>query len=309
MRTRAAIALAAVPQLALWLAPPARACSVCGCDPSSAVLGLERPAESSMRVGIEDRYLQKESGSVGDGSREGEREDRINLRLQYSPPVPRLSLQLELPVYAWKTHLDASNAVDDTNRGLGDVGLTARYEMLRLGGLAPRHTIAATVTLKAPTVGNAHLAAADHGEFDEHKQIGTGTWDDSAGLFYTYADLPAVLYGGFSTRINGTNTRGNRYGNAIFLTLGTRRTFLKSERLYLALDAQLRSAGKDAVPGDTYDPNSGGLIAYATVTAGFALTQDLLIRGTLQLPVYTALFGVQTEHPVAFLAFAYDVTL
>jgi len=39
------------------------------------------------------------------------------------------------------------------------------------------------------------------------------------------------------------------------------------------------------------------------------LTTDLLVRGTLQTPVYTALNGVQTEHPVAFLAFAYDLSL
>jgi hypothetical protein len=306
MLTRFALALAAVPFLA---ALPARACSVCGCDPSSAVLGLDRPAESELRVGVEDRYLQKESGLVEDGSREGEREDRLNLRVQYSPPVPRLSLALEVPVYAWKAHYDVTGAEDDINRGLGDVALTARYELLRLGGLTPRHTIALTATVKAPSGDNTHLATADRGEFDEHKQIGTGTWDESAGLFYTWADLPTVLYGGVSARLNGTNSRGQHYGNALFATVGTRRTFLAGKRLFVALDAQARNAGMDTVPGATYDPNSGGLILYATSTAGFALTSDLLVRGTLQLPVYTALDGAQTEHPVAFLGFAYDVAL
>jgi hypothetical protein len=293
----------------LCSARPARACSVCGCDPSSATLGIDRPAERDLRFGIEDRYLQKESGTVEDGSREGEREDRINLRLQYSPPVTRLSLQLEVPIYLFKTHLDATGIVDDENRGLGDAALTARYELLRLGGLVPRHTIAITATLKAPTGDDVHPASADHGSFDEHKQIGTGSWDETAGAYYTYGDLPTVTYGGVSARINGTNARGNHYGNAIFATLGARRTFLESKRLYLALDAQLRDAGMDTVPGLSYDPNSGGLIGYATVTAGFALTSDLLVRGTLQLPVYTALNGVQSEHPVAFAGFAHDLSL
>jgi hypothetical protein len=307
MRTRALVAFVVAAHIIL--PRTARACSVCGCDPSSAILGLDRPAASSLRLGIEDRYLQKESGALHDGSREGEREDRISLRLQYSPPVPRLSLQLEMPIYAWKTHLNVNSIVDDTNRGLGDLALTARYELLRLGGLVPRHTLAVTATVKAPTGNNTHLAPTDGDTFDEHKQIGTGTWDETVGVYYTYGDLPTVLYGGLSARINGTNARGNHYGNALFATIGARRTFLESERLFFALDAQLRNAGRDTAPGSSYDPNSGGLITYATAAAGFALTSDLLVRGTVQAPLHTALYGVQSEHPVAFVAFAYDLAL
>jgi hypothetical protein len=44
-------------------------------------------------------------------------------------------------------------------------------------------------------------------------------------------------------------------------------------------------------------------------SAGYAITDNLLIRGTLQVPVVTALHGVQGEHPVAYLALAYDFAL
>ena len=295
----------------------ARACSICGCDPSSGTLGLDRPTQGDLRIGVEDRYLQKESGTMGDGTREGEREDRFSLRLQYSPHVPRLSFQLEVPVYAFKTHLGPGDTVDDTSRGLSDVVVTARYELLKSGGMVPRHVIALTASIKAPTGANAHLASVDNGQFDEHKQIGTGTWDEQFGVFYTYGDLPTVAYAGLTARINGTNSRGNHFGNALFATLGARRTFLEDRSLYFALDAQVRNAGFDTIPaapgdisnGRTYDPNSGGLLTYAVGTAGYALTQNLLLQATLQVPAFRALHGTQGEHPVAFLGLAYDLTL
>lgn len=295
--------------LASLISKPLLACSICGCDPSGGTLGLDRPSMNDLRLALEDRYLQKESGSVTDQTREGEREDRIGLRFQYSPPVPRLSFQLEVPFYAWKAHYGVDGLQDDTNQGLSDLALTGRYEVLHFGGAIPRHVVALTGTLKAPTGSNNHLAAVDNGQVDEHKQIGTGTWDEFLGLWYSYGDFPIVAYAGASVRINGINSRGNHYGNALFGTLGVRRSFLESRHLFLALEAQVRNAGKDTVPGNTYDPNSGGFIAYATGTAGYALTTSLLLRATLQVPVVTALNGVQSEHPVGYLALAYDFTL
>ena len=290
-------------------ARPGRA-RFCGCDPSSGTLGLDRPSQGDLRLGVEDRYLQKEAGTVDEGTREGEREDRLVLRMQYAPPVPRLSFQLEVPIYAWKAHYGLDSALDDTTRGLSDVALTARYEALKLGGLVPRHVIALTATVKAPTGDNSHLAPVDAGVIDEHKQVGTGSWDGIAGAWYTYGDFPTVAYAGVSARVNGSNGRGTHYGNALFGTVGVRRTFLESQQLYLALDAQGRNAGKDTVPTmGGYDPNSGGFVEYLTATAGYQLTHALLLRGTVQVPVVTSLNGAQSEHPVAFLALAYDLTL
>ena len=305
--------LCAVALLPLLLLLPrqASACSICGCDPSGGTLGLDRPSPGDLRFAVEGRYLQKEAGTIEDGSREGEREDRIDLRVQYSPPVPRLSFQLEVPMYAWKAHYGLTGGLDDTNQGLSDIALTARYEALKLGGLTPRHVVALTATVKAPTGSNSHLAPVDVGVVDEHKQIGTGSWDGIVGAWYTYGDFPTVAYAGASARVNGANSRGDRYGNALFGTVGVRRSFLDSQALYFALDAQARDAGKDDMPAmlGGYDPNSGGFVGYLAASAGYALTHSLLLRGTVQVPVVTALNGVQQEHPVGFLSFAWDVTL
>jgi len=302
-------ALLFVFSMSLFVSKTSFGCSVCGCDPSDGTLGLERPSMNDARLAVENRYLWKESGSVDDGTREGERENRINLRAQYSPPVPRLSMQLDVPFYVWKAHYGVDGSQDDTNQGLGDLSLGARWEALSFGGAVPRHVIALLGTLKAPTGSNTHLAPVDGGVIDEHKQIGTGTWDELVGISYAYGDFPTVAYANVSARFNGTNSRGNHYGNAIFGTVGVRRSFLDSRRLYLALDAQVRNAGKDTTPENTYDENSGGFIGYAAGSAGYAITNNLLIRGTAQVPVVTALNGAQSEHPVMYLALAYDFAL
>ena len=286
---------------------PSHACSICGCDPSGGTLGLDRPSPGDLRLGIEDRVLKKESGEAAEY--EGERENRLNLRVAYAPPVPRLSFQIDVPVYAFKEHYGPTGEIDDTTNGLSDILLTARFEALRLGGLVPRHTIALTAAVKAPTGNNSHLADVDAGVVDEHKQVGTGTWDWIGGAWYTFGAFPTVVYAGVNGRVNGTNSRGNHYGNALFGTVGVRRTFLESQALVLSLDAQGRQAGKDTTPDGSYDENSGGFITYLAGTVGYAITHSLLVRGTLQVPVVTALNGVQTEHPVAFVGLAYDVSL
>jgi hypothetical protein len=297
-------ALVVVVALSL-VSSPVFACSVCGCDPSGGNLALDRPTESEVRFSVEDRYLAKESGD-GD-EHEGEKEDRINLRFQYAPPIPRLSLQLDVPIYAWKAHFGADGVQDDTNQGLSDIALTARYELLHIDGY--RHVFSLLGTLKAPTGVNDHLAAVDGGVIDEHKQIGTGTWDEFVGLSYTFGDFPTVAYAQINARVNGTNGRGNHYGNALLGLVGVRRTILESKKLYFALDAQGRNAGKDTTPDAVYDDNSGGFVGYGVGTVGFAFTNNLLARFVLQVPVVKQLNGVQDEHPVYFLALAYDLPM
>jgi hypothetical protein len=288
-----------------WLAAgSARACSVCGCDPAAGTLGLDRPSAQSFRLAVEDRYLWKESGAGGDA--ESEREDRLLLRAQYAP-VDRLVLQVELPVFLFKNHLDAAGFQDDSAHGLGDVAVGARYELLRLG-LEARHVVALTGALKLPTGANDRIVRGAT-EPDEHTQLGTGSYDGLAGVTYLYGMRPWTLYTNLTGRLNGTNRRDFRYGNALFATVGARRSFLDAGRLLLGLEAQLRAAGKDHRGDGTYDEDSGGRVVYATGNAAYAVTNDLLMRFVLQVPVARDLNGVQSEHPVAYLAFSYDWAL
>ena len=287
------------------LSPPARACSVCGCDPAALTVGLDRPSSGSLRVGLEDRYLTKESGE-GQGF-EGERENRLALRAQFAP-ARSFAAQVELPFFLWRDHRGTGGLVDDTAHGLGDAQVAARYELLRSGGFVPRHVVALAVALKLPTGANDRLGGGD-----PHLQLGSGSWDPSIGVWYTLGDHPWTWYAGSVVRVNGEGGRGFHYGNAVFGTAGGRRAFF-DERLILSLEAQARYAGYDTArtPASSVravDPDSGGFLGYATLGAALTLGTDLLVRLQLQVPVAARLHGVQSEHPVGFAGLSWDFAL
>jgi hypothetical protein len=281
----------------------ALACSVCGCDPAAGTLGVDRPSFGDARFALEDRYLYKESGTGVDA--ESERENRLVARAQYSPWAP-LVLQVEVPYFIFKNHLNAAGVLDDQASGLGDVSVGARWEPLR-DGLAARHVLALTTAVKLPTGANdRHLPGEQP---DEHIQLGTGSWDGLFGASYLFGARPWTLFANLSARVNGTNSRGFHYGNAIFASAGARRAFLESGRLIASLEAQVRKAGMDRAGDGSLDPNSGGAVGYATGSVAVGLTTNLLFRVLAQVPVVTALNGVQSEHPVLYAALAYDVGL
>jgi hypothetical protein len=282
---------------------PVLACSVCGCDPAAGTLGFDRPSASSLRVAVEDRYLQKESGE-GDEA-ESDRENRLQLRAQYSPRAA-LVLQVEVPYFIYKNHLNSAGERDDSANGLGDITVGARYELLRLG-LEARHVLALTGMLKTPT--GANNRALEGEPPDEHIQLGSGSWDTLWGLSYLYGFQPWTLYANATTRFNTANSRDFRYGNAVFGTLGARRAFLESRKLIASLEGQARYADKDHFGDGTTDPDTGGFIGYAAGSVGYALTNDLLLRAVAQFPVIKDLNGVQGEHPVIYLNLAYDFAM
>ena len=302
MRASAAGFVGSALLLSTVFTSPVLACSVCGCDPAAGTLGFDRPSASNLRAAIEDRYLQKESGEGGEA--ESERENRLQLRAQYSPLAP-LVLQVEVPYFIYKNHLNSAGQRDDSATGLGDVTVGARYELVRLG-LQARHVFAVTGMLKTPTGANDR---ALEGEVDEHIQLGTGSWDTLWGLSYLYGFQPWTLFANATTRFNTANSRGFRYGNAVFGTLGARRAFLTTRKLIASLEAQARYADKDHFGDGTTDPDTGGFIGYAAGSVGYALTNDLLVRAVAQFPVIKDLNGVQGEHPVLYVNLAYDFAM
>jgi hypothetical protein len=294
--------LAGVVAVSLTLfAGRALACSVCGCDPAALTLGLDRPSTNSVRLAVEDRYLTKESGL--DSEFEGERENRMLLRAQFAP-ARKFVAQIELPFYLWKNHVGSTGIVDDTGRGLGDVQLTGRYELLRSGGFVPRHVLSLVGGLKIPT--GANNRSLD-GEIDEHIQLGTGSWDPSLGLWYTFGDHPWTWYTGGTVRLNTQNSRHFQYGNVLSAIMGVRRAFF-NERFFLSLEGQGRYAGYDHGV-DGIDANSGGFLGYATGGAAFAIGSDLLARIQVQVPVVSDLHGLQNEHTVAFAGLSWDFAM
>jgi len=279
----------------------ALACSVCGCDPAASTLGLDRPSNGSFRFALEDRVLQKESGTGDDA--ESERENRILLRAQYAP-IHSLVLQADVPYFTMKRHLNADGVNDDTAQGFGDASVGARFELFR-SGIEARHVLSLLGSLKMPTGANSRVVKGEDAP-DEHIQLGTGTWDQTVGLSYTYGPRPWTLFANVQGRLNTANSRGFKYGNALFATAGARRAFLESGRLIGSLEAQVRTAGFDRFQDGSVDPDSGGTVLYSTASVAYALTPDLMMRGILQVPTATWLHGTQSEHAVAYVALSYD---
>jgi len=290
--------------LAILTVNPALACSLCGCDPAASTLGLDRPSNGSFRFVLEDRVLQKESGT-GDGA-ETERENRILLRAQYAP-IHNLVVQAEVPYFTWKRHLNAEGVNDDTAQGFGDATVGARFELFR-SGIEARHVVSLLGTLKLPTGANARAVKGEDAP-DEHIQLGTGSWDLMVGVSYTYGPRPWTLFANVQGRLNTANSRGFRYGRALFATAGARRAFLESGKLIGSLEAQLRTAAFDRFGDGSVDRDSGGSVLYSTASLAYALTPDLLMRGILQVPTATWLHGTQSEHAVAYVALSYDFAM
>jgi hypothetical protein len=263
-------------------------------------VGLDRPSNQSLRVALEDRYLTKQSGEGEEY--EGERENRMMVRAQLAPGKSFVA-QVEIPYYLWREHTGPDGTVDDTAHGLGDLQLTGRYELIRTGGFVPRHVLALTGGLKMPTGANDRL-----GGDDPHLQLGSGSWDPSAGLWYTFGDHPWTWYAGSTFRWNTRNQRGYKYGDVLYGTAGVRRAFF-DQTLLISVEAQARQAGYDNDSTLGNDPNSGGFLAYATVGAAVAVLGDMLIRAQVQVPVVARLNGRQTEHPVGFAGLSWDFAL
>ena len=295
------VGLVSLLAVALLSIHPALACSVCGCDPAASTLGLDRPSNGSFRFALEDRVLQKESGTGDDA--ESERENRILLRAQYAP-FHSVVLQAEVPYFTWKRHLNAEGVNDDTAQGFGDATLGARFELFR-SGIEARHVLSLLGSLKMPTGANSRVVKGEDAP-DEHIQLGTGSWDQTVGLSYTYGPRPWTLFANVQGRLNTANSRGFRYGHALFATAGARRAFLEGGRLIGSLEAQLRTAGFDRLSDGSVDPDSGGSVLYSTASLAYALTPDLMMRGIFQVPTATWLHGTQSEHPVAYVALSYD---
>src|SRR5437016_2782997 len=93
----------------------------------------------------------------------------------------------------------------------------------------------------------------------------------------TYGPRPWTVFANVQGRLNTANSRGFRYGHALFATAGARRAFLEGGRLIGSLEAQLRTAGFDRLSDGRVDPDSGGSVLYSTASVAYALTPDLMM--------------------------------
>jgi len=311
-RLTAALLLAALVALA-----PALACAqACSCGGAPLLGALEASAVEAnhwhLGLGFESRSIADVvSGSevLDDDLRERSvRAGSLEISRGLSD---RLSLAAVLTWLEQERDTAAAGGRDRLRtRGPGDALLLLKLSLLR-PSLFSANELALGAGVKAP-LGRSDLRAGGT-LIAADMQPGTGSWD---GILWGRAsrDLRDIatlnLRASATWRFNGVNERfgegrgSYRFGNELTGRLGA--GYQPRERLDLSLDTILRRAEADRFAGVEL-PNSGGTWLDIEPAMGLRLSDGLVGRATLRLPLARWLSGTQLSTAFAFtLSFLFD---
>jgi hypothetical protein len=185
--------------------------------------------------------------------------------------------------------------------GLGDISVLGNYAII-VPTMDKEFYLGISAGIKVPTgVTNAVNAEGEVAEVTI--QPGSGSFDELVGLNFSYplftikttekdeySTIPLVV--GLSYKIAGKGTDHYRYGNSLIVTAGTDYQFTK--KASLSLQFNFRNLGY-ADTGTTGEPrdNSGGTWVYLSPGLNLNLTDNLSFFGTIQLPIYINVHGLQ----------------
>jgi len=269
----------------------ASACSVCIAHAlGSAIhaIGAQTLHKGGTVVGVSFTSFSKDQDGEDAGTTEGHRQAEYDLHILHGLN-DQWMLRADVP-YIFKRLTMTGESPTDT-QGLGDITLGATYQIKPK--VQDKVLFAATFDLKLPTGAN-NLKDSNGDPLEAHSQIGTGSMDFSVGLLAT-SELKNgdLVFGGLSTRFNGANREGYRYGNVVFYNLGYSHKLNDKSSLVLELNG--RVAGKDRTETGDRDENSGGHFGYLSLSYRHSLGKDYGLVGTYQLPVIRSLNGSQRE--------------
>jgi hypothetical protein len=192
------------------------------------------------------------------------------------------------------TFEDSADQVTTTGMSDPEFYALVRLWSSRFGdGIGKRSTVSAIVGVKTPWGQNN---VQQNGErVDEHAQPGTGSTDLFGGLSgYYLFDERSTLFGSVQYRGTGRNGFGYKYGNIVNASIAYERKLL--DPLDAVLEFDFRHSGRDQVAFDgEQDPNTGGTVLYIAPRLLYAITQHLVVRAAVQIPIVENLYGVQDE--------------
>ena len=200
--------------------------------------------------------------------------------------LPYLDKRLELtPVSGMRT--------ERRTRGIADTLLLARYTAFRRDGHGETLRIAPFFGVELPTGDNDDRDAA--GKLPAPLQLGSGSWDLTAGAVLTRQTLDYEIDAQFSYKLN-TEADGFRFGDELRLD-GSFQYRLWPRQLssgtpgflYGSLEANLLSRQKNRTQGIS-DPDSGGLTIFLSPGLQY-VTARWVIETVVQLPVVQDLNG------------------
>lgn len=275
------------------------ACSLCFSHALGASLqgiGAQTLPKGKTIVGIEGLFFSKSNAAEDPGVREREHHWEYDLHLYHGLNNQWL-VNLAIP-YVHNRIIRTDDSADESSAGLGDMTVGTVYQL--------KPTLQATVltafslSVKLPTGANSERE--ENGDLKEqHLQLGTGSTDVTGGVSFTWQGPHhlGLWYGGLSGRVNGSNSRGFRYGSAIFYSLGYSHP-LSSGAVGLELNGKV--VAKDRREDGSDDENSGGHVLFAALNVRWPVTKEIGLILSYQHPVLRSLNGDQTEHGIFSLS-------
>jgi hypothetical protein len=296
-----------VAALALLVAGPARACSVCGCGDPLADAAEQAPRANALRVALETEWLTVKSASEA-------AEGALTTLDQYSlrvvgvwSPSDALNLALTVP-FVMKRMSDAGGGLGTVagpeNTGLGDLELGARWFALNRVDMRARTrlTLAISAGTSLPTGAND---LSQNGErIDEHAQLGTGGFGPYAGLAWRLQGEAWGAQVSVAGRYRTENSHHYRYGEALLWSTGGE--WRPQERFAVTLDLDGRLAQRDRDDG-AFAPDTGGLVLAAAPAVHVNVGREVWLSVRAQLPVFTHLYGVQDVGPTVVAGLQYQL--
>jgi hypothetical protein len=287
-------------------APPALACSVCGCgDPLVGVGQVAGPA-GQLGLELDGQYLHQKAGGEVPGTLDLLDQWSLLLTASYTP-VASLNLVVTLP-WTWKgmqMEMEDGTRVTSSNlNGFGDMQVGARWffwERIDLG-TRTRQTLSVSASTFIPTGNNSAVDSLGI-RVDEHGQVGTGGWGPNAGIFYRMQVDLWSAYAGAWGLYRTVNAHGYRYGAAALWTAVGQ--YQPLDWLAVALGVDGRYAGPDAEDGVEV-ANTGGLVLAAVPAVYASVFPGGWLLARAQLPFATSLEGIQTVGPVVTVGLRYD---
>lgn len=275
-------------------ASSAPACSVCIAHALGAglrALGAQTLHDGSTIVGLSFMSFSKSNAGDMPGTTEAHDQTEISLDVMHGLSSQWM-LRANLPFVT--KGLDMTGAPHDQSKGVGDITLGATYQVPPKDG--SNILLAFNFDVKLPTGAN-NLSDATGTLKDQHGQVGTGSTDFALGIVATMQDGDRGLwFAGLRGRVNGSNDRGYRYGNAWFYNLGYSLNLNPTSSVVLEFNG--RFAGSDRKEDGTTDDNSGGHLGYASVSYRRNLDDRTGLVVGYQLPIIKSLYGTQSESPL-----------
>jgi hypothetical protein len=279
--------------VAICLARPLGACSMCRCsDPVFSALGEGLYSYGGFQIALDWNRLNQTEGAGPDF--EAQVRNTLTATIAYGWQ-DRLTVVAQVP-YTFN-HLTTADGVESAD-AIGDPSF---YVSVRLWssrftqGLGKRAWIAALVAVKTPWGNND--VTEDGVRLDEHVQPGTGATNLTGGLNGLYLlDAESSIYASVAYTGTGRNDFGYKYGNNVQANVVYDRKL--TDFLDGLLEVNFLDAKHDQVDAaGVIDPNTGGQSLYLTPRIGVSVVKGLVLRAAAQFPVWKNLNGIQDIKP------------